>query len=179
MDEEIISRVLGGSKEAFQSLVERYYGLVYSITYNITGDHQYAENLVQETFIQAYRSLHTYRNQGFKAWIGKIATHKAIDWKRKNGRVTTVPWEEELIPAEICLQTVEENIVVREEHKKLRILYHALPQKYLRVLQKFYIQEKDCRQIAREEGVGTRTVESWLYRARNKLRSQWKEDEEE
>jgi DNA-directed RNA polymerase specialized sigma24 family protein len=71
-EELLIKRVINGDQEAFRSIVEKYQNLVFAICLNIAGQRQEAENLAQETFLQVYRSLPRYRNQGFKAWIGKI-----------------------------------------------------------------------------------------------------------
>lgn len=181
LDEILIKKALKGDEDSFRSLVEKYQGLVYAICFNITRHRQEAENLAQETFIQVYRSLSRYENKGFKSWIGKIATNKAIDWKRKmrlenEGKVVYLEEIEEISTES---NYIHDELVKKENARKILDLCSKLPEAYSNVLIKFYIQSKSYNEIAKEDGVSVRTVESRLYRAKNAIRKQWKECEYE
>ncbi len=176
-DELLVKKAIKGDDDSFRSIVEKYQGLVYAICFNITGHRQEAENLAQETFIQVYRSLSRYENKGFKSWIGKIATNKAIDWKRKRrleneGKVVYLEDIEE-ISTESNL--IDDELIKKENTKKLLELCNKLPDIYSTVLIKFYIQSKSYNEISKEDGISVKTVESRLYRAKNAIRRQWKE----
>lgn len=176
-DELLVKKAIKGDDDSFRSIVEKYQGLVYAICFNITGHRQEAENLAQETFIQVYRSLSRYENKGFKSWIGKIATNKAIDWKRKRrleneGKVVYLEDIEE-ISTESNL--IHDELIKKENTKKLLELCNGLPEIYSTVLIKFYIQSKSYNEISKEDGISVKTVESRLYRAKHAIRRQWKE----
>lgn len=176
-DELLVKKALKGDDDSFRSIVEKYQGLVYAICFNIAGHRQEAENLAQETFIQVYRSLSRYENKGFKSWIGKIATNKAIDWKRKRrleneGKVVYLEDIEE-ISTESNL--IYDELIKKENTKKLLELCNRLPEIYSTVLIKFYIQSKSYNEISKEDGISIKTVESRLYRAKHAIRRQWKE----
>ncbi len=176
-DELLVKKAIKGDDDSFRSIVEKYQGLVYSICFNIAGHRQEAENLAQETFIQVYRSLSRYENKGFKSWIGKIATNKAIDWKRKRrleneGKVVYLEDIEE-ISTESNL--IYDELIQKENTKKLLELCNKLPEIYSTVLIKFYIQSKSYNEISKEDGISIKTVESRLYRAKHAIRRQWKE----
>lgn len=80
------AKVPFGDEQAFCEIVETYKGYVFAIILNFIKDNYIAEDIAQEVFLQAYRSLPQFRNKNFKAWIGKIAVNKAIDFKRAQGK---------------------------------------------------------------------------------------------
>ena len=176
-DELLVKRALKGDNDSFRSIVEKYQGLVYAICFNITGHRQEAENLAQETFLQVYRSLSRYENKSFKSWIGKIATNKAIDWKRKmrlenEGKVVYLEDIEEISTDE---NSIHDELIKKENAKRVLEICDGLPEIYSKVLIKFYIQSKSYNEISKEDGISVKTVESRLYRAKHAIREQWKE----
>lgn len=138
-----------------------------------------AEDVAQETFIQIYKSLSQYRSQGFKSWITRIATNKAIDLKRKKtrrGEDTIYPlFDMELLPSD------EEDPLSRTIRKEKKELFkrklQTIPDNHKVVLTAFYLDEKNYEQIAHELDVKPKTVESKLYRAREWIRKKWKEED--
>lgn len=178
-EEFIIKNVLNGRINDFEEIVQKYQSIVFAICMNIVKDPLEAENLAQETFIQAYKSLESYKFKGFKTWIARIATNKAIDYTRKIKlrNSSNVIYIDEL-PDEIPENKIgiQEVLIKREEKEALQSLVSELPIKYSTVIKKYYIQSKSYEEIAYEEGISTRTVESRLYRARNLLKDKWKED---
>lgn len=179
-DELLVKRASKGDDDAFRSLVEKYQGLVFAICFNITGHRQEAENLAQETFLQVYRSLSRYENKGFKSWIGKIATNKAIDWKRKmrlenEAKVVYLEDIENLEDISSEDNSIQDELIKRENTEKLLELCNKLPEIYSNVLIKYYIESKSYNEISKEYGISVKTVESRLYRAKKVIREQWKE----
>ncbi|MEW6622960.1 MAG: RNA polymerase sigma factor [Bacillota bacterium] len=177
-EEYLIKAALARDQEAFRQIVEKYQTFVFAIILNIIRDYQEAENVAQETFIQVYRSLPQYKFKGFKTWIGRIATNKAIDYKRKrqHEKERQVSLSDQLMNLDLSNQDLLEDKVIRkEELEVLQRLFRRLPKHYNKVIVKHFIQAKSCKQIADEEGVSIRTVESRLYRAK-KLLQQYLEE---
>ena len=88
-DEAAIGRVLGGDGDGFRTLVERHSRTLFRLAYRITGNEADAEDVVQESFIRAYRGLSQYDGRAtFQAWISRIASNYALDLlaakKRRN-----------------------------------------------------------------------------------------------
>lgn len=178
-DELLIKKTLEGNQDAFRKIVESYQTFVLAVCFNIIRDKHEAENLAQETFLQVYLSLVNYENKGFKTWIGRIATNKSIDWKRKNQakNANTVVYLDDIsIPTLETGENVEERIFRKENEKRIIFICSQLPDKYSSVLRKYYLQEKTYRQIAEEEQISVKTVESRLYRAKQVVRKKWKEE---
>lgn len=180
MEEEfIIKSVLNGNINDFEQLVIKYQSLVFAICMNIVKDPLRAEDISQETFFQAYKSLGNYKFKGFKAWVCKIAANKAIDYKRKmkqNSTKNIICMDESLMQNIEDSSNLQEDFIKRDERDRMQCLVKKLPPKYSTVIYKYYNESKTYDEIASEEGISLKTVESRLYRAKILLRKKWKED---
>ena len=91
-DHELIERVRGGDDDAFRLLVERHSRAIYRAAYRITGNSADADDVVQETFLRAYRALARFdARAAFTTWIHRIAINCSLDLidsrKRRDGKV--------------------------------------------------------------------------------------------
>ena len=78
-----ISRVRAGDDDAFRELVERHSRAVFRVAYRVTGRVEDAEDVVQETFLKAYRQLDRFEARAnFRTWLHRIATNCAVDLLR-------------------------------------------------------------------------------------------------
>lgn len=83
-DEALILAYHGGDPSAFGELVRRYAGPVLGYLKQMVGNHEQAEDLFQETFRKVYQRMDSLRNKSqFKPWLFSIATHAAIDGRRR------------------------------------------------------------------------------------------------
>lgn len=88
-DGELINAYFEGQEQAFTELVRRYLGPIFRFLRRMLNDTQLAEDITQETFVKAWRSLSRFdRNQSFKTWLFSIARHRAIDELRKKAPVS-------------------------------------------------------------------------------------------
>ena len=178
-EETIINNALSGNQEAFRSIVDNYKRYVFAIIFNITKNTEEAENVAQETFLQVYRSLSTYNTGSFKSWIGKIATNKAIDWRRKHSREVVNNKVVYLEDVKECIASeedrIEDKMIKDEEIQRLKAICSELPPIYGDVIEKYFIRSMNYQEIADEEGVSVRTIETRLYRAKKLLRENWRE----
>jgi RNA polymerase sigma-70 factor (ECF subfamily) len=80
-DAAVVAQVLAGEKEAFRLLVDRHTRSIYSVAYRMTGNQQDAEEIVQETFLRAYRSLQRFElRSSFSTWLYRIAVNRSLDF---------------------------------------------------------------------------------------------------
>ncbi len=85
---ELITRAQGGERGAFNELVRLHAQGVMNVIYRMCGDAQIAEDAAQETFIQAWLHLSTYRPQtSLRSWLYRIAVNAATDMLRKEKRI--------------------------------------------------------------------------------------------
>ncbi|HOV60939.1 MAG TPA: sigma-70 family RNA polymerase sigma factor [Candidatus Hydrogenedentes bacterium] len=84
-DAECVKRCLAGDADAYAILVRRYQGAVYATAYYYAGRYNAAEDIVQETFWAAYRSLRMLKDPDrFGPWLKSIATRTSVNWLRRH-----------------------------------------------------------------------------------------------
>ncbi len=94
-DDQLIAEVLRGSRERFALLVERYQRPIYGYLRRMGLEHDTAADVMQETFIRAYRKLDTVRGEGkFRGWLYTIAGNQARNELRRIGRRRELPLDE-------------------------------------------------------------------------------------
>ncbi|MEI6033579.1 MAG: sigma-70 family RNA polymerase sigma factor [Verrucomicrobiae bacterium] len=89
-DEELVARTQAGDAAAFDELVVRFGPRLYGLVYNMTSNHEDTNDLLQEVFAKAYRSIKGFqRKSSFYTWMHSIAVHRTINFlKKRNRRVT-------------------------------------------------------------------------------------------
>jgi len=83
-DDYLIKRAKKGDSRAFDKLIVRYQKKIYYMAIKMVMNHQDADDVTQETFIKAYKNLHTFK-EGYKfyVWLYRIATNTAINLIKK------------------------------------------------------------------------------------------------
>jgi RNA polymerase sigma-70 factor (ECF subfamily) len=92
-DQEIITKVLGGHRDSFSILIQRYSDPLYRHALGMTGSPDVAEDILQMSFIKAYQHLAEVRGR-FDAWVFRIVANGCKDWL-KNIRRTHVSYDED------------------------------------------------------------------------------------
>ncbi len=167
-----------GDEHAFRLLVEKYKNNLFKAIFPILRNQKDAEDATQEAFVKIYYALPEYSSQGLKAWMTRIAVNHAIDMKRKKQRQK----ETVLEPQELSVMTrPDENVIEpllrKEQREMVQKLLNEMPPNYRDVIYAYYIAEKSYKQIADEQQVEVKTIETKLYRARSWMKKHWKEDD--
>jgi RNA polymerase sigma-70 factor (ECF subfamily) len=80
-DAAVVAQVLAGDRDAFRVLVERHSRSIFHVAYRMTGNQQDAEELVQEVFLRAYKSLGRFEmRSNFSTWLYRIAVNRSLDY---------------------------------------------------------------------------------------------------
>ncbi len=83
-DVQLIREILSGNDAAFGILVEKYQKSIQALAWRKINDFHYAEEIMQDTFLKAYKKLPTLRNPNqFAGWLHVTANRLCIDWLRK------------------------------------------------------------------------------------------------
>ena len=90
---QAIDQVRAGRADAFAEIVERYQAPIFRYLLRMTGDYQVAQDLAQDTFLNAYESiLKTRAELSLKAWLYRIATNNALKFHRRRRLLSFVPF---------------------------------------------------------------------------------------
>jgi RNA polymerase sigma-70 factor (ECF subfamily) len=87
-DVATVTRARAGDSDAFRLLVEQHSRLVFRVAYRMTGNEHDADDVVQETFLRAYKQLGRFEERAnFGTWLHRIAVNCALDLLRSRGRL--------------------------------------------------------------------------------------------
>jgi len=177
LEKEIIQRVIGGDKNAFEGLVLVNQKNVYNLALKMTRNEEDALDISQEAFIKAFRQLRNFRGDSrFSVWMYRLTYNLCIDFLRKKPKNNTVPllFEDEggeTTPLEIpdIRNLPEDNILRKEVRKNIDESIKELPLKHREVLVMREIASMSYDEIAKTLRINEGTVKSRLARARLKL----------
>jgi|SRR5947208_2341627 len=80
-DAAVVAQVLAGDQDAFRILVERHTRSIYTVIYRMTGNPQDTEEIIQEAFLRAYKSLERFElRSSFATWLYRIAVNRTLDF---------------------------------------------------------------------------------------------------
>lgn len=162
---ELIARILDGDDAAYTPLIDRYKQGLYRHCFRFTRDEDQAEDIAQETFIEAFIHLDRYNAKfRFSTWLYKIATNLALMHLRKRRDIRMDEDELDRVPSN--LPDAEDLALYRELHEAV----DALPLQYRTVISMHYWQGKSYREIAVRMGTSTGSVKGWMSRAKKQLK---------
>jgi len=176
-DADVVARARDGDMEAFRALVERHSRGLFHLAYRLTGNEQDAEDVVQETFIRAYRRLDRYESRaGFGTWLHRITVNCAIDLTRSRGRHTPprVPaFEEhpdhtEQLPAHG--PSPETVVYSSEVRRKVGDALDRLTSSERTAFVLRHFEEKSIEEIRTALGLSENAAKQCIFRAVRKLR---------
>lgn len=154
-----------GDPEAFDILVRRYSRRVLSIVWNVVRDAALAEDIAQDAFVKAWKTMGRFRSgERFGPWIYRIATNLAIDALRKRSRRSEQPVDGELVSRLTPGQCELSGTAGRIDEA-----LDSLPEMQRIVARLHLVEELSHREIAGMTGLAEGTVRSHLSLARKKL----------
>jgi RNA polymerase sigma-70 factor (ECF subfamily) len=175
-DEALVRSSKAGDRVAFEELVRRTSQLLFARLYLETGDTHRAEDLVQETFLTAYRSLHQLTDPNrFRPWLLKIAQNMAIDASRRELRKKRAgsPALHRAMDSVVANRPTPDEGLVRKERQKIVLsLLRSLPEEYRMPLTLRYIGGADYETICLQLGLTNGSLRGLLHRGLKLLRNQ-------
>jgi len=181
IDTELVAKAQQGDVAAFDELVERYYGKIYGLTYNMTSNREDAEDLVQEIFLKAFAALPRFRGKSsFYTWIYRIAINKTINYRKKRNSKRALSLDQfdqeiktdDLYHALTTKGSPLRNLSLTELQKKLNEALNSLSEKHRAVVVLHDMQGIPHETIAKMVGASVGTVRSRLFYARQQMQNE-------
>jgi RNA polymerase sigma factor (sigma-70 family) len=166
--DELVEGCKRGDAHCFQLLYRKYSKAMYNTSLRIVNNTADAEDVLQESFLDAFRSLHDFHYRStFGAWLKKIVINKSINIlrKRRNDLVDLESTE---------LQAVSEEEAVNEEDVRYKVeevkkMISRLPDGYRTVLSLYLLEGYDHEEISQILNISHNTVRTQYVRAKQKL----------
>ncbi len=179
-DEVLVRRTQRGDAAAFDVLVERYKERLYATVYHMTSNHEDANDLVQDSLIKAFRSIHSFKGQSsFYTWVYRIAVNRTINFlkRRKNRNQYSLDDVDSAIQTDPDLVELMSHVTPRREvgltelQEKLNEALQKLSEPHRAVVTMHDIQGMTHADIAKVMRCSEGTVRSRLFYARQQLQA--------
>ncbi len=167
-DRILIEAVLGGDKQSYAAIVDRYKNKLYGLFRKMGLPEADAQDLTQETLIRAYRKLASQNpRQSFSGWLHTIAVNLYRDRGR---RKVPIPQEETSDQPAPSSETPEASLLRSELRGELDALLDTLPEHYRLAMALRYVSQLSYEEIAGMTGMTSQQVSNILHRSKQNLR---------
>jgi RNA polymerase sigma-70 factor (ECF subfamily) len=175
-DEELVARSIDGDTDSFNQLVVRWERPIYALAYRVIGREEEARDVVQETFLRAFRGIKNFRGQAkFSSWVYRIALNLCRDWIRRERRAPIQATPEGIDLVELAAEQGPaesiETLVARHDLSKIVAQAMALlpdEQRTAIILKEYH--GMTFQEIADLQGCPLSTVKTRLYQGLTVLR---------
>ncbi len=179
-DQELVAKTQGGDPKAFDELVIQYTPRLYGLVYNMTSNHEDTNDLLQDIFAKAYRSICSFRGKSsFYTWMHSISVNMTINFLKKRKRRqhpslndpdSSIENDPDFIAA-TSQGDPRNEISIHELQKKLNAAMMKLSHDHRAVVTMFDIQGVPHAAIAKILGLSEGTVRSRLFYAHRQLQN--------
>lgn len=165
-----LNRVLNGDTQSFTYFVNKYKDVVFSIAIKVLRNREDAEELAQESFIKAFKSLHTFKGTAqFSTWLYRITYNNCISEVRKR-KLKFVSSDDIQLPDEPEEMNLD-GIPAENRAKYVKAALDKLPQDEYTLVLLYYYEDKTIDEIASITKMTDSNVKVKLFRARKKLQT--------
>ena len=176
-DAVAVARARAGDQDAFGVLVERHSMRLFQLVYRMTGNEQDAEDMVQETFLRAYKQLNRFESRaGFSTWLHRIAANCSLDLlrrrKRQDEQVDAIELESEGPSATLSSHAPppDDQVFHLEVQQKIQAVMEQLTPMERTAFVLRHFEGRSIEEIGRALGTGPSATKQGIFRAVQKMR---------
>ena len=174
-DQELIEEVLNGNSKAYAVLVKNHQRFVFTLALRFTKNREDAEEIAQDCFIKAYRSLGTFKQTSkFSTWLYTITYTTAMSFLRKRQVDTTsIDNDENVLQLVNNISSYNADLVEQKSaNVYLNIAINNLSPIDAAIITLFYLGEQSLEEIGQAMHMEPNTIKVKLHRARARLKEQ-------
>ncbi len=178
-DEVLIEGLKNGSMESLRAIYEKYKGALYGYLYHLLGNHEAAEDCIQDVFVHLFERAKQYKaGTRFSSWLYQMAKNMAYDLMRKNKVRRAVSLDREIESEEGATSIAnliasdvdtEKTILSNEQEALLRKTILMLGETDRELITLCDLQEMSYREAGEVLGYSEDVISTMLYRARKRL----------
>ena len=174
LHKQLVEACKENDARAQMQLYDLYSKAMFTISLRYVKDSFVAEDTMQDSFIKAFQSIHTFKGEvSFGAWIKKIVIHKSLDWVKKK-KIEFVPINEVVYERE---QEAEDWTIANSLRAAvIAKAIQSLKEKYRLVLSLYLLEGYDHQEIAKVLGITEVTSRTHLMRGKKQLQELLKEE---
>ncbi len=161
----LVEKCKSGHSSSQYELYELYVDAMYNIGMRMLGNKEDAEDIVQESFVSAFKNLGSFSYEStFGAWLKRIVINKSINYLKAK-RIAVVPMDAH----EFHLTEEVNEKADAVDIKKVKVGINKLPAGYKQIINLYLIEGYDHIEIGEVLGISTSTSKSQYHRAKKKL----------
>ena len=170
-DDYYIEKTLAGDTQSFGILVEKYQTMVYSLALKMLKHREEAEEVAQDTFIKAYKSLAKFSGKSkFSTWLYRITYNTCLDRIKSNTKYNNNVEIDSISSTELSsVESIFEGIERQERSGIIQKCMNQLPDDERVILHLFYFEEQSLKEIKEVLSISESNIKVKLFRARKKL----------
>lgn len=166
-----INQVLEGKINAFSYLVDMHKDKAYNLAFRICGNREEAEEIAQDAFMKAYRSLKGFKKKSsFATWLYRIVYNTAISLVRTRKNIVLSVEE---FPADavdfLGFSNSEEEAADEYSNSLINFALRKIPEEERGLITLYYYNELDTAEISKITGISRTNIKVKLFRARKKM----------
>ena len=166
-----IEQILAGNSYSFSHIVDQYKNKAYNLAFRICGNHEEAEELAQDSFLKAYRSLRSFKmRSSFATWLYRIVYNTAISHVRikKKGVLSLEDFPVDATDF-MGTNTSEEEAEKEYRSSLVNFVLQKINEEERGLISLYYYEEMSTEEISEVTGISKSNVKVKLFRARQKM----------
>src|SRR5947207_9311203 len=176
-DAAAVAQVLAGDRDAFRVLVEAHARSIFNLAYRMTGNQEDADEVVQETFLRAYKSLDRFEGKSkFSTWVYRIAVNRCLDMMEKKKITGDYTISDDPDPEAQTIQVAstdagpERQLLSREANEKIALAMKMLTPTERIAFTLRHMEGQSIEAISKTLKVKENAAKNTIFRAVKKLR---------
>jgi RNA polymerase sigma-70 factor (ECF subfamily) len=170
-DKYYIEKILSGESQAYAFLVDRYKSMAFTLALRLLRNREDAEEVIQDAFLKAYRSMHDYKFQSsFSTWLYRIVYNTGISRLRtEKNKYEDVSFDDLNDPVFVDESNALDRLRAEDQKKYINAAISTLPEDEAFIITLYYINESSIDEIGKITGLSGSNIKIKLFRARKKL----------
>ena len=179
-DIDIINKVITVNKNLYSMIIEKYHNELFKFTYNIVGNYESTEDLLQEIFLKLYKNLEKYNSEkaSFRTWMYRVANNHVLSYlKSKDNKNNN---HAEYVDAYHQGNTDIEKEIEKDDQINtiLKIMNLILKPKALQIMMLHYFSELSVKEISESTKIPIKTIYKSIKVSLDKIKKEVTQDEQ-